>query len=458
MRPRPVLLGWLAPVLLSGLRLGAQEAAPPARAFVEVKPSATSVWLHEPVDLLVRVGFDAQFFATDALPLFQQRLDEPFQVTLPWLFGAEDRAVEIVPEPNGAEGRRIATGDRTVVWRAAGQREVGGRTFELREVHCRWLPLAAGTSTVAPVEMRYAFATRFEDDLLRGRQPLDRQEASVQSAPLELTVKALPVEGRPAAFKGAVGEFTARASANVATVAVGGTFSLEVAVEGTGNFGRFAPMVLPPLPGLHVQGFVERRGAQSRTYVFDVLALRAGLAEVPAVPFVSFSPRTGGYVTAMVGPVPMKVVPAPAGAVLPERVQALVDADAMRVRAAAALPWWWYAMVALVALVAFRLWRWRRQRARRAVEVHEALARLDVALACGPADALAALQVLCAQSAGTPVLAADAMFDALLARGVPDEVVARVRRVHAQLDAARYGGAMPPAEAVLGPARELVMR
>ncbi|MEO6594787.1 MAG: BatD family protein [Planctomycetota bacterium] len=442
---------------MSTATLAAQEPASPP-VFVEVAPSATTVWLHESVELVVRVGYDAAFFATSALPLFQQRLDQPFQVLVPWLFGAEDRAVDIVTPADGAPGQRVATGDRSALWQPAGKRQVSGRTFELLELRCRWVPLAAGTSPIAPVELRYAFATRFEEDFLRGRQPLDRQEASVVSAPMELTVKRLPVTERPTAFKGAVGEFTVRASANASSVAVGATFSLEVAVEGIGNFGRFAPMVLPPLPGFHVQGVVEQRGASSRTYVFDVLALRAGLAEVPAVPFVSFSPRPGNYVTSLVGPVPMHVLPKPAGTVLPERVQALVDADALRVREANALSWWWYVLLGLAIVAAVVSWRRRQRHAARRVELQGALARLDVALACGPADALVALEVLCALCAGTPILGPDALLEALLARGVPAALVARVRDMHAELDAARYGGRMPTAEAVLGPARELAQQ
>jgi hypothetical protein len=42
--------------------------------------------------------------------------------------------------------------------------------------------LSPTCAIVAPVEMRYAYATGFTDDLLRGRQPIDKQEARVSSA------------------------------------------------------------------------------------------------------------------------------------------------------------------------------------------------------------------------------------------------------------------------------------
>ncbi|HEU4417968.1 MAG TPA: hypothetical protein VFT55_03460, partial [Planctomycetota bacterium] len=226
---------------------GAQQRAVPL-AFVEVEASATTAWVHEPVELTVRVGYDTVFFAEQAVPLLQQALDQPFLVTVPWLLGAEDRAVEIVPSV-AAIGQRVAMGDRVVLWQPAGQRATDGHTFALLELRCRWLPLAAGVSTIAPVELRYAFATRFAEDFLRGRQPLDRQEASVLSGAQQLTVKALPATGRPEGFTGAVGEFEVRGAASSARVAAGAAFTLEVVVTGRGNLERFAPMPWPRLAG-----------------------------------------------------------------------------------------------------------------------------------------------------------------------------------------------------------------
>jgi len=430
----------------------AQERSVPP-AFVEVEGAATTVWVHEPVELTVRVGYDTAFFAERAVPLLQQALDQPFLVTVPWLQSAEDRAVEIVP-PAAATGQRVAVGGRVVLWQPAGQRAKDGHTFALLELRCRWVPLAAGVATIAPVELRYAFATRFAEDFLRGRQPLDRQEATASSGVQQLTVKALPAAGRPEGFTGAVGEFEVRGSASPARVMAGAAFTLEVVVAGNGNLERFAPMPWPRLPGFHVQGLVEKRVPAARTFLFDVVALREGVAEVPAVPFVAFSPRAGNYVTLAAGPVPLQVLPAPAD--LPSRVRELMAADAHEVRGERRAKWWWVVALAGLAFgMALGLWRSRVRHARRRAELRAAHDRLAVALARDPAEALAAIEALCCSCAGVSPFEGDTIWYALARRGTSPQLVARLRAAHAELEAARYGGPAPAPQAVLGAAAAL---
>lgn len=435
----------------------AQAPAPaPERAFVEVQAAATTVYLQQAFDLVVRIGIDAQWFGQAAVPLFQQRLDQPFQLSVPWLAGAEDRAVSPVVPAAGAAGQRIAVGDRVVVAANAGTREVDGRRFDLLELRYRWLPLAAGTSTIAPVELRYAFATRFDDDFLRGRQPLDRHEHSVRSAPLALRVRALPVAGRPPGFTGAVGEFAVTATAAVDRVTVGATFDLVLAIAGDGNLDRIAAPTAPVLPGFHVQGVREARGGPGRTFVFSVLALRAGVAAVPAIEFAAFSPAAGEYVLTRTAPVPLQVAPLPDGAVLPPAIAQLVRDDAEAARAANAWPWWSYAIaVAAVALGAAR-WQRRRRRAQRRRQLAFALRACAAALDQGAPPAVAAFEQLCARCAGAAEFAGEATWRALPAGGCDAATLAAAQDLWARLDAARFGGTAPASAEVLALARALV--
>jgi hypothetical protein len=344
-------------------------------------------------------------------------------------------------------------GDRVVLWQPAGQRAKAGRTFALLELRCRWLPLAAGVSTIAPVELRYAFATRFAEDFLRGRQPLDRQEATASSGARQLTVKALPTAGRPEGFTGAVGEFEVRASAPE-SVAAGAAFTIEVVVTGKGNFERFLPMPWPRLPGFHVQGLVEKRGAAARTSLFDVVALREGATEVPAVPFVTFSPRLGKYVSLATNPVPLQVLPASAD--LPLRIRELMAAEAQAASLAQRAKWWWVVALAGLAFgVALGLWRSRVRLARHRAELRAGHDRLAAALARGHAEALVAFESLCCACAGVLPFQGDAIWNALARRGASPQLVARLRAAHAELDAARYGGPAPAPETLLEAAAEL---
>lgn len=427
-------------IVLVGFAAALAAQAPPPPLFVEVDGLPAKVWVQQPLELVVRIGYDAAWFTASSVPLFQQRLDQPFHVVVPWLAAAEDRAVEVVVPPQGATGQRVAVGDRVAVLTKAGQRQQAGRSYELLELRCRWLPLAPGASLVAPVQVRYAFATRFEEDFLRGRQAIDRQETTVPSAPATLPVQALPLPAPPG-FGGAVGEFTVAASCASATVRVGEAFAVVVEITGTGNLERFAPLAAPSLPGFHVQGVVERRLPTARRFELDVLPLRPGLAALPAIPFVAFSPQRGSYATQHTTPVPLQV--SPAAADLPPRVRELVDADARAVAAAQAPSLWWAVFAAVLAGV---LTVWRRAHRRRAgrkaaiVRAREAFLAVPVGAA---AERAAAFEALLATVAGQPAWTGE-VFQQLLASGHGPTALAPVRELHAALDAARFGGAAPP--------------
>lgn len=441
---------WPVRVWAVGSLLAAGLAAQgePAPVFVEVDSVPASVWLQQPVELTVRIGVDAAWFAASSVPLFQQRLDQPFHVVVPWLQAAEERAVELLPAPAGARTQRIAVGDRVVDCRAAGARAAGARTYDLLELRCRWLPLAAGTSTVAPVQVRYAFAEHFDSDVFGGRQPRDRHEATVESAVQQLVVRALP-PGPPPGFGGAVGTFTVRAAAAVSAVAAGSTFRLEVTVTGDGNLDRFAALSPPRLPGFHVQGVVDTRAAGVRTFVLDVLALRAGVEQVPPVPFVAFAPATGTWVTHAAGPVPLRVGPAPPGAALPLRVRELMDADARAMRANEAAPWWRYALAFVALAMAAAVVRVRRRQRARAHARGQAQQQLATALAGEPAAAVAAFDEALAAALGAAAWPGASGWTQLASQQVPQQLLAELQHHRAQLDAARFGGALPAAAAVL---------
>jgi hypothetical protein len=425
-------------VFVLALPLAAQ--APPL--FVEVAVAPARVFVQQPVELAVRIGVDSAWFAASGVPLFQQRLDQPFHVAVPWLGIYDGSVATALPPPIGAPTQRIAVGDQVLAVRRVSTERRGERAYDVLELRCRWLSLAAGHRALAPVEVRYAFATRFEEDFLRGRQAVDRQDASVSSAPCTVDVMSLPGEA-PAGFTGAVGAFTVRARSASASVAVGESFVLALEVRGDGNLERFSVPPLPRLAGFHVQGVVDRPQADVRRFEFDVVALRAGVGAVPAVPFVAFAPARAAFETLASEPVPIEV--RPASGELPERVRELVAADAAAVAAANAPSTWWAVLAAAVAGAALTFLQRRRRASRRSL----AVARAAVAFAAVPArDAgarFAAFEALLAAAIGEPAWSAVA-WSQLAACGVGGEALASLRALHAALDAARFGGA-PPGDA-----------
>ena len=418
----------------------------PAPIGIEVDGFPESVFVQQPLVVSVRLVLDTAWLQAHAVPLFQQRLDQPFHVVVPWLQAAEDRAVELLPPPAGVPTQKLALGDRAVPFVVEAERQQDGRVLAVLQVRCRWLPLAAGDSLVAPVQVHHAFAERFQEDFLRGREPLDRQEATLASAARTLRVKALP-QPAPKGFHGAVGEFELRTSASSSAVAVGGNLVVQLVVRGEGNLERMAPLPPPSLPGFHVLGVASSFRDGERRFDLDLVPLRSGLTEVPAVPFVAFSPKSGRHETLHAPPVPVRIDPVPPGATLEPRVEEWIAADRRAIAAQQAWPWWVWALLGVTGFGGV----WCVMRVRRGRAERHAGARLrqavEQALGQDAATVAAALDALLAWRAGLPIWSGEG-WTALAARGVAPSVIAQGQRLHERLDAARFGGAAPDVEAL----------
>lgn len=418
----------------------------PAPIGIEVEGLPDAAFVQQPLVVTVRLVLDTAWLGEHAVSLFQQRLDQPFHVVVPWLLAAEDRAVELLPPPSGVPTQKLALGDRAVPFVVEAERQKDGRVLAVLQVRCRWLPLAAGDSLVAPVQVHYAFAERFQEDFLRGREPLDRQEATVASAARTLRVKALP-KPAPKGFHGAVGEFELRTQASSQAVAVGGNLVVQLVVRGEGNLERMAPLPPPPLPGFHVLGVASSVRDGERRFDLDLVPLRSGLTEVPAVPFVVFSPTSGRYETLLAPPVPVRIDPVSPGVTLEPRVEEWIAADRRLLAAQQAWPWWTWGLLGVVLLGGV----WFVVRLRSGFVERAAGARLrravEQSFGQDPAAVTAALDALLAFRAGLPHWSKEG-WTALVARGVPAAVVASGQALHERLDAARFGGAMPEVAAL----------
>lgn len=450
--PRAVALAAALVAAIAAGRAPAQSptrssASAPARAFVEVDGAPAQAWVGQACELVVRVGVDAAWFAAQSVPLAAQSLDQPFHLTAPWLQSGDDAVVAIVPPPAGAPQQRVAVGDRAEALAVAAPRTIDGRAFTVLELLVRWQPRRAAEFELAPARVRYAFATAFVEDFLRGRQPRDRQEASVASAALCVRVAALP-QPAPAGFTGAIGAFTLAVRPAMASATVGEALAVTVSLAGDGNFGAFGFALAQPLPGFHVDGVVAVPGSDGRAFRLDVLPLRAGARELPPLPFAVFDPRAGVYTTIAAPPAPLAITPARVG--LSPRVQQLVDADAAAVAAARPARVWPATIAAALALLIAGLLHARRRRARRAA-IDAAIAAFAAAPATDATARLAAFEAALAQLAGLPAWRADGF--AVLASRAPSDAVAALRAHHGALAAARFGGVAPPTQSALADLR-----
>jgi len=142
---------------------------------------------------------------------------------------------------------------------------------------------------------------------------------SKSSERVKITVKPLPVEGKPDSFSGAVGQFEARTKIEGNSFPVNQPFTLKVRFEGNGN----AKLIeLPPLnlpKGIEIYDTKSdakyfKNGSSFKE--FDVLLIprEEGELTIPAMSFSIFDPVQKKYVTKATDPITVKIIANPNGA------------------------------------------------------------------------------------------------------------------------------------------------
>ncbi len=323
---RAAFLSWLlaafaAPAVQAA---PAQQPTPPEPeqlAFLELVAERDRGFVQEPLRLRLCFGVDEEFFRTSAIQLFQRPLDVPVQLEAPWLADLPG-ALVLEEAVDGAPGTETGPIRRTFALGGAAaeavqleDRIVAGRRFLVLEIERTVVPTAPGELRIPPAHLSFAYATRFDDDLLLGRVAADRHEARISAGPLALTILPLPGAGRPGGFSGAVGRFSVSADARPRELRVGESLQVVLTIEGSGHMGSFAAPRLDQLRGFHHYGFLEERGRARATITYELAPLRETVEAVPPIPFVFFDPTPpGGYRTVETAPIPIDVRPPAEGA------------------------------------------------------------------------------------------------------------------------------------------------
>jgi len=190
--------------------------------------------------------------------------------------------------------------------------EVDGVAFQRYPVaRSVLIPLKAGTLAIPAVAARVG---------VRGRgvfAPLQAVDRSTD--PVDVEVRKRPPA--PAGFSGAVGRLRYRATLAPDHIDLGGSSTLTVTLEGSGNLPLVSePAAWPSSPGVETYPpeedqklKVDEHGIRgSRTWTTTVVPRRAGPIELSAVTLAVYDPSAGKYVSQTLGPLELEVVPPPA--------------------------------------------------------------------------------------------------------------------------------------------------
>jgi hypothetical protein len=255
-------------------------------------------FLGEGVPVRIRIEIDGKFLRENAVPLTLRKTDVPVLLEAPWLKGlaASEGDATLAVNDDVVAARRTGDANSTVL--------VIERTLR---------PKTAGDLELAAPVIRFASATRFDEDALGTRVALDRTESSVKGAPLVIRILPLPTEGRPARFSGGVGQFTITASADATEVEVGKSLNLVVVVKGSGDLADLVPPRLDELADFHIIGRLHK-GRPDRALQYEISPLSAEVTEIPPISFHYFDPAPpAGYRVARTAAIPLRVRPGVGG-------------------------------------------------------------------------------------------------------------------------------------------------
>lgn len=214
--------------------------------------------------------------------------------------------------------------------------EIDGKEFTVNYIrHAQLFPLQPGEFTIDPVvvDNNVVFLKKtgtpqpgsgdsFEDIIREffNDQPLGETEehrVALSSKPINIKVKPLPEDGRPAYFSGAVGKFNVESSVSGSVIKSGDVVTLTVKITGKGNL----PMITAPEISWPAgfEGFdptssenLDKTTAPisgSLVFTYPFTLSDTGSHIIPAVNFSYFDPGTNQYNTVSTQPISLKVLP-----------------------------------------------------------------------------------------------------------------------------------------------------
>ncbi len=189
---------------------------------------------------------------------------------------------------------------------------INGRPYEAVTIRrIALFPTRNGTLDLAPMQftidlVRITGGGRSSDPFAPFFSPFSQrfEDREVTAPAASVEVRALP-DGAPAAFAGAVGDFSLTTTVDDRRVQAGEPVRVQVAIRGTGNTALLEAPALQPPPGVDVYDPKEDREAFRsseplrgiKTFAYTFVPQGGGDFEIPPAPFVYFDPADGRYKT-----------------------------------------------------------------------------------------------------------------------------------------------------------------
>jgi hypothetical protein len=195
--------------------------------------------------------------------------------------------------------------------------DIDGWQYTRANIQSAAFPIRSGTRSFGPVDLKVRIVETSQSSSRIIRTVYTQKRAvEMTSNQLELTVKPLPAEGRPANFADTVGSFELNATTSQTTVKVGDPISVDLVVSGIGNFDNV------PAPVFQGDGNIWRTYEPKRTQdpsetsdgvrpgrvtFTQIVIPQSGATELPAFTVSYFDPATASYQTLNSPPIPLTI-------------------------------------------------------------------------------------------------------------------------------------------------------
>jgi hypothetical protein len=198
---------------------------------------------------------------------------------------------------------------------------INGEKFDVHTVRkVQLYPLRAGEFTIDALEVmsqvefsRSVVNKRAEQEISEGvydhgatqNYNPETFESSMNTKPVFITVKAPPLQGRPAEFAGAVGRFAIKLSADTTRLQANGQGKLVLEISGQGNFTQLSAPAIQWPKGLEgyepeIKDFLDPNNSGlrgTRRFQYSFVCPRPGSYTIPPVSFSFFDPDSNHYHT-----------------------------------------------------------------------------------------------------------------------------------------------------------------
>jgi hypothetical protein len=286
------------PLLTGATATNGIRMSPDGSAFVRLSVPKRDIYVGESVPVTIDVGMREGFVSSVN--------------GLPALVGSDDFTLNNLSRQPERNEQSIDAGRFTVLTWHSVLAAVKPGTFSLTVESPLTVRIRTGSRQEAMLEDQLGdpFMQHFFGATVR-------KEIMVASPPVELTVSALPAEGRPPDFSGAVGTFKIASDLSSTAASAGDPLTLRLHVSGSGNFDRVDSRMLehierwktyPPKSMFKAADAVGYKG--EKTFEQPLIASKPGGQTLPALSFSYFDPTTGRYETARSAPLSVTISPA----------------------------------------------------------------------------------------------------------------------------------------------------